>query len=182
MLRCRSQDGLGSLTQTLSISPCDCKCPTATERHDVEVVGQSETSRSRIAELRAFPCVWSASERVTPPPSAFFSMKLSAPIAGSSYRVTSTVGDFAEMILDPLGGHVTQERRVVLLLKGDHRDVGYVAFCLQSANERFGAASCPVSTYWMCGVTNASDMSVDSIATVSFADLNTPPPPAGPFV
>lgn len=41
-------------------------------------------------------------------------MKLSAPIAGSSYRVTSTVGDFAEMILDPLGGHVTQERRVVL--------------------------------------------------------------------
>lgn len=55
-------------------------------------------------------------------------MKLSAPIAGSSYRVTSTVGDFAEMILDPLGGHVTQERRVVLLLKGDHRDVGYVAF------------------------------------------------------
>ena len=36
-------------------------------------------------------------------------MKLSAPIAGSSYRVTSTVDDFAEMILDPLGGHVTQE-------------------------------------------------------------------------
>ena len=101
---------------------------------------------------------------------------------GSSYRVTSTVGDFAEMILDPLGGHVTQERRVVLLLKGDHRDVGYVAFVSSPPNERFGAASCPVSTYWMCGVTNASDMSVDSIATVSFADLNTPPPPAGPFV
>jgi hypothetical protein len=36
-------------------------------------------------------------------------MKLSAPSAGSSYRVTSTVDDFAEMILDPLGGHVTQD-------------------------------------------------------------------------
>ena len=163
------ENGLGPLIQTLSISPWDCKCPTATERHDVEVVGQSETSRSRIAELRAFPCVWSASERVTPPPSAFFSMKLSAPIAGSSYRVTSTVGDFAEMILDPLGGHVTQERRVVLLLKGDHRDVGYVAF---------------VSSPRMSDLAqlHAPDMSVDSIATVSFADLNTPPPPAGPFV
>jgi hypothetical protein len=68
LLRCRSQDGLGPLMQTLSISPCDCKCPTATERHDVEVVGQSETSRSRIAELRAFPCASSASERVTQPP------------------------------------------------------------------------------------------------------------------
>ena len=48
--------------------------------------------------------------------------------------------------------------------------------CLQSANKSdLVQLHAQLSTYWMCGVTNASDTSVDSIATVSFADLNTRP-------
>src|SRR5215207_8271444 len=41
------------------------------------------------AELSPLPCASSDSERVTPPPSAPSSTKLSAPSRGSSYRVTS---------------------------------------------------------------------------------------------
>src|SRR6266498_2196016 len=39
-----------------------------------------------------------------------------------------------------------------------------------------------LSTYWMRGVTNVSGTRVERIATMSFADLNTPPPPRGPLV
>ena len=63
----------------------------------------------------------------------------------------------------------------MLLLKGDHRDVGCVAF-VSSPRMKSDLVQlhAQLSTYWMCGVTNPSDTSVDSIATVSFADLNTP--------
>src|SRR5258708_33684182 len=87
-----------------------------------------------------------------------------------------------EMRLYAFAGDLSLEQRIVLLVVGDHRDVGGITLVAGAGMGDLAQFYHHASTKRTDGFARSRGSSTDATATTSRADLVTPPPAAGPLV
>src|SRR3979409_1174698 len=86
------------------------------------------------------------------------------------------------MRFDPRARDLREQQRIMLFVIGDHGNVGGVALVAGAGMGDLAqfCHSCP--TNWTDGLASSRGSKTDATATTSRADLNAPPPAAGPLV
>src|SRR3569832_394202 len=92
------------------------------------------------------------------------------------------LNDTGEMRLAEIGSHLGEQQRIMFRVIGDDRNVGDIALVAGAGMSHLAQLHRhQLPTNWTCGVASSRGNSTEATATTSRADLEAPPPPAGPL-